>query len=986
MIRRVFPRLATAFVLLLQPAAVLAQGNTAMLNGVVTDESKSVLPGVTVTATDLSTGRPYQSVTDERGEYRMLNMAPGRYKVQSELGGFATAVNPDVEVIVGQNVTLPFTMKLATIEESVTVSGQSPIVDTQSAAVAGYVDRRQMESMPLSGRNWLELSMLVKGVTGNNVSNAPGVETPDQFQVSLDGQQVTQRIGTVGYGGQGKVSRDAVAEFQIITNQFDITQGRSLGMQVQAVTKGGTNRFSGSAYGYFRDDKLNAADFVAKRVLPYENQQVGGTWGGPLRRDRMHFFGSIEYEREPFTAVQQPQLLPQQSWAFDSRNTTAITLLRIDSQVGKKSHITARWTGHRFKNPFDMKTNIGSGHPSLVNDTQIGSANMLATWSRVNTNNLVSELRASFNRVRFYYPAHPEFGCTWNPDAACSAMFSNFVEPGRIPQFSFPGLSIGPGAAISQKFHQNVPEVRYDVTWLRGSHTIKIGGDFLRHGEEGEWHNNDRGTFIFTSLPPDLNRRFPQDAWNNPARWDITGLEPYVLSFQQGFHSDWIVHLPRTLWSVFLGDTWRMSNSLTLNYGIRWDDDLGFASPPLVTDREIPLNNGIEQGNFGYKRFIRDHNNIAVRGGFAYNVGGTGRLVIRGGSGLFYAEPASVFSEHKQLWNTQVSGEWLNDGRPGFMQDPRRGVTKEQMQACKVATSCAIRLPPQNAMTFATDYKMPYTWQNSIGMQKQIGAVTGLDIDLVQWHWYNDLRTRDPNLFYNPATGYNLDPRVAGRPNPNYGQITWREGTGKRDYMAMSSALNRRLHNKLQAGLTHTLMFFYEDDSDTNNNFGIFEWARAQEFQRHTLRTYAIYQLPWRLAVSGVYFYGSGNYFQATHSSTPYGKPGANRLNLGPPVTIPASIAARYEGPSVLCTGCVVPRNALRGLPLHRVDVRLTKDIVLQGMTKISLMGEVFNVFNHANYGSYNLTVNSPTFGEPRPNPGNAYAPRRGQLAVHLTF
>jgi hypothetical protein len=249
MFRRVFALLPTAFVLLLVPATALAQGNTAMLNGVVTDESKSVLPGVTVTATDLSTGRPYQSLTDERGEYRMLNMAPGRYKVQSELAGFATAVYPDVELIVGQNVTLPFTMKLATIEESVTVSGQSPIVDTQSAAVAGYVDRRQMESMPLSGRNWLELSMLVKGVTGNNVTNAPGVETPDQFQVSLDGQQVTQRIGTVGYGGQGKVSRDAVAEFQIITNQFDITQGRSLGMQVQAVTKGGTNRFSGSAYG-----------------------------------------------------------------------------------------------------------------------------------------------------------------------------------------------------------------------------------------------------------------------------------------------------------------------------------------------------------------------------------------------------------------------------------------------------------------------------------------------------------------------------------------------------------------------------------------------------------------------------------------------------------------------------------------------------------------------------------------------------------------
>jgi hypothetical protein len=793
----------------------------------------------------------------------------------------------------------------------------------------------------------------------------------------------------VGYGGQGKVSRDAVAEFQIITNQFDITQGRSLGMQVQAITKGGTNNFSGSAYGYFRDDKLNSADPVAGRVLPYENQQVGGTLGGPLRRGVMHFFGSIEYEREPFTAVQNPQLLPNQSWSFDSKNTTAITLLRFDSRVGDKNHVTARWTGHAFENPFDMKTNIGSGHPSLVNDTKIGSANVLVTWSRVMGNNMTSELRGSFNRVRFYYSAHPEFGCTWNPDADCQRQFSNFVEPGRIPQFNFPGLGIGPGAAISQEFYQNVPEARYDLTWLRGSHTFKFGGDILRHGERGEWHNNDRGTFIFHTLPPDLDRRFPEDAWNDPSRWDIVGLEPYVLSFQQGFHEDWIVHLPRLLWSVWWGDSWRATNNLTINYGVRWDDDLGFASPPLVTDRAIPINNGYEQGDFGYVRHIHDHNNVAVRGGFAYNVGGSGRLVLRGGSGLFYAQPASVFSEHKQLWNTQVSGEWLYDGLPGFMNDPRRGVTKEQMQACAgESTNCAIRLPPQNAMTFASGFKMPYTWQNSVGFQKQLGSVMAIDADLVQWHWWNDLRTRDPNLFYNPATGYNLDPRVVGRPNREYGQITWREGTGEREYMALMSSLTRRLHNKLQAGVTHTLMFYYNDDNDTNNNYGpeLREWARATEFQRQTLRTYALYQLPWRMAISGAYFYGSGNYFLATHASTPYGKPGANRLNVGAPVTIPTAVRDRFAGPDVICTGCVVPRNALRGLALHRVDFRFNKDIGLGGTRRLSLIGELFNIFNNDNFGSYNLTVNSPTFGDPRQNPGNAYAPRRGQLAVHFTF
>src|SRR5439155_16969107 len=140
--------------LTVSPAAALGQVSSASLNGSVTDESKAVLPGATVTATDLSTGRAYQAVADARGEYSIVNLTPGSYKVQAELTGFATVVNPSVEFLVGQNVTLPFVLKLASVEETVTVSGQAPLVDTRSSAVSGNVDRRQMESMPLPGRNW----------------------------------------------------------------------------------------------------------------------------------------------------------------------------------------------------------------------------------------------------------------------------------------------------------------------------------------------------------------------------------------------------------------------------------------------------------------------------------------------------------------------------------------------------------------------------------------------------------------------------------------------------------------------------------------------------------------------------------------------------------------------------------------------------------------------------------------------------------------
>ena len=164
----------------------------------------------------------------------------------------------DVELLVGQNATIPFTLKLASVTETLTVVGETPLVDTTSSQVAGNVDRRQMEQLPLQGRNWMELSKLVKGVTANDVGNSIGTGAMDDlWQLNLDGQQITQKVAGSGFG-QPKFSRESIAEFQIVTNMFDITQGRSAGMEIQAISKSGTNNFTGSTYGYFRSDSLNA--------------------------------------------------------------------------------------------------------------------------------------------------------------------------------------------------------------------------------------------------------------------------------------------------------------------------------------------------------------------------------------------------------------------------------------------------------------------------------------------------------------------------------------------------------------------------------------------------------------------------------------------------------------------------------------------------------------------------------------------------------
>ena len=230
---------------------------------------------------------------------------------------------------------------------------------------------------------------------------------------------------------------------------------------------------------------------------------------------------------------------------------------------------------------------------------------------------------------------------------------------------------------------------------------------------------------------------------------------------------------------------------------------------------------------------------------------------------------------------------------------------------------------------------------------------------------------------------------------------------GHRDQTQLAMGLTRRLKNRLQAGATYTLMFSMHDDGGigytapgANNPFDFVdgEYATSAAFQRNTVRTYALYQLKWGIATSITYSYGSGNRFNASISGTPYGKVGTNRLNLtnaggtANPIVIPAGVADRFDGPPTIASGTVIPRNALLGLPLHRVDLRMTKDLTLGGSRKATLIAEVFNVFNHANYGSYATSLSATNgaatalFGQPQQTDGNAYVPREAQLGFRIGF
>jgi len=966
-------------ILLWGAASAFAQDGS--LVGTVVDETKAVLPGVTITVTNLETGGVSVAVSDERGDYRLPKLPAGKYKVQAELAGFGTVMVPSVELLVGQNGAVPFTLRAAAVAETVTVTGEAPLVDLTSSQVAGNVDRRQMEELPLQGRNWMELSMMVKGITANNITNQPGVSNDDFFQLNLDGQQITQKLAGSGFG-QPAFSRDAIAEFQIVTSQFDITQGRSAGIQVQAISKSGTNVNAGSFYGFFRDDTLNAADHVAHQVLPYSDRQIGGTLGGPITRDRIQYFVSYEDERQPGTIFSAPAGLSGQTFTFPTKTSQKSFLGRVDATMSKTDRLTVRGSRWNWDNPFNLG---GGSYPSVANVLDRYATNVLGTWSKVLSDSAVQQVKVGYDD--FFFGQTP---------------LSSVVG---TPEIDFPGLTIGAPYNLPSVEWQRILEARYELNWHKNTHDVKFGGEFLHVSHTGYWHILKNGRFTMTSLPSNLSDLLPAGSAFTPSQWNLAAMNSFVLRYDQNFNqSGWQIDIPRPTMAVWIGDNWRIGKRVTMNYGVRWDDDLGVFSPPNVPVTTIGISNGVESGDFGYKTGMHDHRNFAPRVGFVYQVAPS--FVVRGGSGLYYALPYSNLSYSQQVFSETITGSFTPaknglcaDGSL-FITNPTCGVTGDQLFAGTAP------IPAQSPRVISPDYRNPYTWQSGIGFQKQLSSVMGIEADLTHYNEYRDGRSHDPNLFYDPATGYNVNPS-ASRPNPAYTQVIYYTSNGRRDQTQLSTSLTRRFRNNFQSGTTYTLMFAMHDDGGlgisspgANNQFNYLdgEYATSSDFQRHTLRAWTIYQLPAGLSTSVSYFYGSGGRYNATISATPYGKPGSNRLNLltsgavAPAITIPAAVADRFDGPAVIASGMVIPRNALEGLPMHKVDLRVTKDVKIMGTLKASLIGEVYNILNRANYGSYNTSLSATNaaqtaaFGQPVQNLGNAYVPRQGQLAFRLSF
>jgi hypothetical protein len=983
------------------PSVASAQETT--LSGTVRDNTGGVLPGVTVTATNEAQGTTFVGVTDDQGIYR-IQVRPGVFRVTGELSGFTTVVRPGVEILLGRQIALNLDMTVSGVQETVTVTGEAPLIDTTTSSIGSNIDPRQMQDIPLNGRNWMDLTLLAPGSRSNASSEVPQ-DRQGFFQVSVDGQQ--QTLTVCCSQNQPRYSRDSIAEFVISTNRFDATQGRTMGMLVSAVTKSGTNTPSGTFAGYFRDDRLNAEDFIQERVIPYSDQQLSGTFGGPIVRDRIHFFANWEYEREPSTITFNSRY-PSFNIDLPGTRTESKGGVKGDFQFNPQNRLAVRW--NKYDNLIPHQTTGGAAlHPSTSAENNRHANQIFGVYTQVLSGSSVNEVRVGLNEN--YFTLEPV--ATWGSSipSRIPVILEGITEgrrlPPAVPRLNFTGYSLGSATNTPQRTGERNYQFRDDFTtsWnWRGRHDVKFGGEFIRYTMPQSWSNIGTGQYTLNAAPPaNIEQLIP--VWNDASTWNLNALSPLIRDFTVSI-GDFSYTLKRQIYAAWFQDDWRIGDRLTANLGVRWDVDRGSHGEWIQFE---PWLSGTRPTEL---------DNVAPRLGFAYQA--TDRTVIRGGYGIFFTELEDDALHQSHILNEHMGITVVNDGRPDFGSNPFNGPTPtyEQLlqQACsspaQAANFAAWRARGftgaapcfQRAVTIEIPFgahDTSYSHMASVGVQRQLGTVMAIESNFVFTGGRKEERRFNANLAYDPATGANYPFQDKTRqPFPEWSTVLAEVMDGRSNYYGWENSFTKRFSNRWQASATYSLSWYKDtggigapspydvvlrpnDDIRTELvpiGFPLQpdvtqDYQLGAEDQRHRATLNGIWEIGMGFQLSGLYFFGSGQRFATSW--------GGDLRNAGQ-----GASTGRLTTPQFQATGgpAIWPRSDIVGDPIHRVDVRVTKRQRIVGRATIDGIIEVFNLFNHENYGSYTTQRSNAAYGQPSFNPNVAFQPRIVQLGFRLAF
>ena len=994
---RSFARLlvAAGLAVVLAPHSALAQSQASggAIEGTATDQSGAMLPGVNVTIRNVATGVSRDTHTDSAGLYRAPLLPVGRYDVTASLSGFATVKRPNLTLTIGQTLVIDVSMKVSGQQEEVTVTAEAPVVETTRTHQASTVGATAVANLPVNGRNFIDFVLttpgVVRDVRGGDISFAGQRGTLNSLVIDGADNNNTFFGQTLGRTGSGRApyqfSQDAVQEFQVNRNAYSAEYGRAGGAVINVVTKSGTNEFHGSAFEFYRDKSLNANSYANKTAVPirakspFKVNQFGGSFSGPIQKDKAFFFLSYDGQRQTIpneVVLTVPGALPldvdtaaglvkvrAKAANYDLTRNQDVLLAKLDYQFNPKNRLTVRYnhqnfTGQNNENSGAQNAQEHSGD-SLV---QTRTAN--ASLSSIFSSNFYNEFRAQFARDK-----EPGQTNTNDPEV------NSFQSGQRLLTFGRNNFS--PRETTIKRW-----QIADSVTLVRSAHQIKAGFDFQQDKILNFFPGFFGGSYTFQSLAS-FNRGVPNGS-GEFYQQNFAGLGTTGASTEPN----------STELALFAQDEWRASKKVTVTFGARYDRQK-WAQPQVKNPDAQLAAAGLDTS------FINtDGNNIAPRVGIAWTP--NSKTVVRGGYGLFYGRTPAI------MVGTAHSNNGIN-------------VISVTLSGNQVPTyPSALSAPPAgatparpNIFVFDKNYENPEVHQASAGVDYALTGDMALGASYLFVAGRNLQRSTDVNI--GAAVAFDYPVQGGGnvrvdtyptRPFSNFTRVIAFQSSAESTYNGFTLELRRRMKGHFQGSIAYTLGKVEDtvpdatavvpgnagDDAKYTSNPGNFAADRApgNTDVRH------------RLVFSG---YWETSYFKDGIAKTLLNNWSLSwiaSLQTGLPYSelVAGGDLNRDGNPS----NDLVPgaRNNHRLARQGVIDMRLTRRIPLGPKARVELIGEAFNLLNStiitnqqrtlyriATVSGVSTLVPQLNLANPRTNFGfdsTAADPRIVQLAAKITF
>lgn len=940
-----------------------SQSTTGLIQGTVVDPNGAVLSGASVTVRNVDTGFERTVTSNSDGFFTAPLLPLGKYRVTTTANGFSNTILENVEVTIGNTLALTIAMKVGGAAETVDVTGDADAVDTARTELSTQINQRSVENLPINRRDFSRFALLTPGVSI--------VQGPDGDEISINGQKGIQNNVSIDgadannpffgeqRGGQRPaftISLESVKEFQVVPVGASAEFGRSSGGFINAVTKSGTNRYSGSAFLFFRNEALSSQNPDAVDAgLPVEdftNYQFGGNIGGPIKKDRAFFF--VAYERNDGKSSKpndiDPILVnlfatrfnsPNEETIIDRTNVADVLLAKVDVNLNKNNLLTLRHNYSRAEQvngTFDVPTWGASANGRETDNSNSFIGQLVTNF----TANLLNEFRfqwAKEERPRFY--DGPDL-----PDTTIGTFDGSISY-----RFGRPFFLPVPSDDVRLQFTDN-------VTIIRGNHTIKTGVDINRTRVSQTFIGFARGRYIFAA---------PTIAGA------ISGFQDYINGVSADALQLYLQFAPignRTVEEagtqayttiepgLYVQDSWQARRNLTVNLGFRWEGQ--YQPDPINSPNETRYGQFLNDPRFPSDGNIPDFTDgWSPRAAISWSPGKDGKTAIRLGAGIFYARIPGLVVAGPRNTDGVIAGniffanflcptggkDIMGGGGPGGCpQYP--GI---------VPTQGFNPFNPGIAV-FERNFKNPRTVQYSASVEREIAKNTSI---LVAYNYAKSTRltrfvNRGDARLYN---GVAIFERANGS---GVGEIRSTESSARSLYQGLTFTLNRRFADRFQFQANYLLSWDKSDDDNERDPFTFRyadprnltpEYGYSDRDQRHRFNAFATFLLPYNINISPIVQYRSAQ---------------------------PTSVVNRGTFPNI------VERNSERlDNEFFTFDVRASKAFKFGERMELEGIFEAFNLFNNRNQRSLPrpLTFNfdgtvSAGFGEPR----------QAQLGVRFKF